>query len=1061
MILVSSYISTISLMDITKIAWVSQINSQIFSTLLSLLVAFFASFLLFSSDFNKKELLEIKKQHFFILAFLLAVVAGVCFIRFDAYSVYGSMVFQDWRQIPLLDLASTVLFYCFLLYVPVHVLHRNLFHRFRLDFLKKLVFYPMVSMLIFGFASFMLPSFKEALYLKLLVPVLLIGLLVFTFIHIFRGREWKPVRVTSANLTEILGLTLIILFRLFIQYSAIGGIDAFIKGDTTGTVANVGFINKQGFVGYLNAPLTERYPVFFAAAWAVITQLLPLPYCNTLIIVEFFNNVFVTLAFYLLAKTLFTHTRESLFATLLLTVLSGFSWFYVLTNPPPSFLSGNEFHDYIWEVVNKFGTESGAKVSMIYADDHALNRLWSLGLCFGSVAAPLNERHSINRGRGYLLIFSAGFLQIALGHSTELILLGFTLFAFTILTSKKSTKEILFAVGVSTLLSVFFMWMFGYFIITFQVISLPLLALIFAVLLKRFINSKYISWKFISFHKRTILNVLTIMFICYYGLSWIGFLSMYHQIQIAVPLFTLWYSPPIQWGFLGLLFTIFMAKCVLTRWKDLDFCLKFIMLMFSLLIFLTVFVNYFNLHFLYLNVPANFMPYYFLPFLALASVYILRDMNFPKMKRLEVNIKPTLLVTLVVLMLLFGSFTHILSASYWKTSGWQTERSPLTSLSDGEIQFVNFLYNLSSRTPLSGVLSKDQPFPPVEESEFQTMVRYRLYDVDYLIMLSGIRIPQKLAMSMLYDTQDLNEIIFLNQIYPMEYLIVDRDATSFLAHFMRENEFPLFDGKYIVYDLSNLQSVREDNSKIQDAILVDEVLFTGNLTFTDQKHQKTLLNNVTGALSPLENGYTSVNIFQWDDDQTGYREESNADLKDGESGDSEMCIYHNETFWGWSEYGSGNQAVLARLDETTNKVEVSNSLEVKISEVKIEGETTLINMRSTSNYFPQAMNVAQKVEIRGEASFKVLNSFDNKRLYIGLFEYVGVEKIYPEPWHMTALVAKQHIQSYIESTDIPFLAVLSSLYGLTWIIICIWFSIIFVFRRVRVTIRLKGKGEKE
>lgn len=222
MTFVSSYLSTISLLNITKIAYVSQIDLQIFSALLSLLVAFFVSFLLFSSDFNKKELLEIKKQHFSILAFLLTVVAGVYFVRFDAYSAYGSMVFQDWRQIPLLDLISTILFYCFLLYVPVYVLHRTLFHRFRLDFLKKLVFYPMASMLIFGFASFMLPSFKEALYLKFLVPVLLIGFLVFTFIHSFRGREWKPVRVTSANLTEILGLTLVILFRLFIQYSAIG-----------------------------------------------------------------------------------------------------------------------------------------------------------------------------------------------------------------------------------------------------------------------------------------------------------------------------------------------------------------------------------------------------------------------------------------------------------------------------------------------------------------------------------------------------------------------------------------------------------------------------------------------------------------------------------------------------------------------------------------------------------------------------------------------------------------------------------------------------------------------
>ncbi|MFX1562183.1 MAG: hypothetical protein ACFFDP_02620 [Promethearchaeota archaeon] len=581
---------------------------------------------------------------------------------------------------------------------------------------------------------------------------------------------------------------------------------------------------------------------------------------------------------------------------------------------------------------------------------------------------------------------------------------------------------------------------------------------------------------------------------------------------------------------------------------------------------MTAFVNYFNLYFFYLNVPANFMPYYFLPFLALASAYILKDINFHKKKKSKVNIKPALLAIFVVLILLFGSFTHILSASYWKTSGWRAERSPLTSLSDEEIRFVNFLYHLSSRDPLAGFLPKDQPFPSVKGAQYQEMVRYRLYDVDYLIPLGGIRLPQKLVMSVLYDTQDLNEIIFLKQIYPLEYLVVDRDATSFLAHFMKENESPLFDGKYIVYDLSNLQPIKADNSKIQEVIIVDEVLFTGNLTFTDEKYQKKLLNNVVGALSPLEKGYTSVKIYQLDDDQTSHREESNPDLTDGESDDNEMCVYDDdETLWSSWGFGSGNLTAPTRSEETTEKFKGSSSLRVEIPtggtyelsvahhsysesypdwtgkdfigiylyglndggtitvavygggsggsneylwyitdnfsgwkrfvlpinnpdykgsdfdiasintvhvrwntagiryidrmvvdvwpcmvaltpEVEIEGETTLINMRSTPNYFPEAMNVAQKVAIQGEVSFEVVNTFDNKRLYVGSFECVGDEKIYPEPWHVTQTTAKQSIRNYIEMADIPFLAVLNSPYGLTWTIMCMWFSIMFTFR---------------
>lgn len=620
-------------MNVTKIIYVSQIDLKIFSAILSLLVAFSLSYLFFNNNSNEKGFINIKREYLLSLNLLLIIfVIGAYYVRFDAFSTYGFMVFQQWEKISFINLVLSIMFYCFLLYIPIYVLHKTLFKRFKLDLLNKLVFYPMTSMLIFSFISFVLPPLQEVSYLKFLLPVALPSFLVFKFIYDIRRRESEPIKVTILNLTEILGLTLVILFTLFIQYSAIGEINAFIRGDTSYQVMNVGFINRQGLGAYLDRPLTERYPVFYMAAWSVLTRLVPLPYCNVLIIVQFFNHVFTTLAFYLLAKTLLRNAHESLLATLFLTVLSGFSWFYLVTNPPPSFLSGTEFRGYIWEVFNKFGTESGAKMSMIYADDHALNRLWSLGVCLASIGALLNTRYAINGKRGYLLIFSVGFLQIGLGHSTELILLALSLFAFAILTSKNLNKEILFAVGASTMLSAFLIWVLGYSTDILKLNFLPFITLILAILLTRIINSQKIKkgWNYILTRKRIILSVLAVIFIYYYGLSWIAFLSAYHQIQIGVPTFTLWYSPPIQWGFLGFLFTIVMIKGALTKWRDLVFHLKFILMLFTLLLITTVSVNCVNLYFFYVNVPANFMPYYFLPFFALDMHILSKTSVFQK-----------------------------------------------------------------------------------------------------------------------------------------------------------------------------------------------------------------------------------------------------------------------------------------------------------------------------------------------------------------------------------------------------------------------------------------------
>jgi len=126
-----------------------------------------------------------------------------------------------------------------------------------------------------------------------------------------------------------------------------------------------------------------------------------------------------------------------------------------------------------------------------------------------------------------------------------------------------------------------------------------------------------------------------------------------------------------------------------------------------------------------------------------------------------------------------------------------------------------------------------------------------------------------------------------------------------------------------------------------------------------------------------------------------------------------------------------------------------------VPNVHIEGQISLINFRASANYFPEARNLAQKIDILGSISFNILNTFNNNRAYIGSLRYKGESKIYPEPWHMTPRIAKQSIQAYITYTNISFLEVLKGTYGLTWTILCLIFTIFTTSKKLKVKILLR------
>jgi len=954
------YVLLCWMMETFKITYISLINLPIFCLLLSLSISFCV--LVYLLPIITKSTLRIKVSEKCLLwditLSLLPLLLGIILLaNFDKYFQYGFMAFQQWDLLSPLDITLTVIMYCYILFGLPYIVDKLLF-RFRFSNSEKVVFYPVLSMLFLGFVGFLLPSFQNVWFLKFILPFLIGGLLIFILNKEYRD---SPL-ILHLNIAEIFGLVLVIIFRLFIYYSAIGE-GLFLHQDMAYQATYIARLNRYGLLGYLGAPSTERYPVFYFSAWSSISKILPLPYCNILIITTFFNHVLTTISFYVLAKKLFKTSRESLFSTFAFTFLSGFSWFYLLTNPPTGQLSAIELYNYVRMIHDKFGMYSGSTVSFIYADVHALVRLWSLNVCFASLVALISCNLNGGYLKKYLTVFSAGFLQIALGHTPEVLLLAFSLFALTFLSHSieihgKLVKILLFL----TFSALSFMLWLDYPYECLISVSLPLCLLLLALSLKK-VYLRAISKRPIRPFNRNVLCVACLILIWYYGLALTAFIIAYNSISIKYPIFTLWYSPPIQWGFPGLLFIFTLVKSVLVR-KNMEFGLAFNLLMFTLLGILIILINCVNLYY-YIGLPYPFMPIYFLPFLALTSGYLIKHEERKNIKG-NYHLEQALLTIVIIVFFILGSLCHVISASYWRNNSWWRERPGPASLSSEEIQLLNSLY----ATPRQGFyeeacfIPEEQPYPPIEGTAYQS-VRYRKNSEEYLIRLSGFTPSSRLVESALYDVKSLEEVYFLvNNFSPTKIIVVDKSTKSSIIQLI--NKEPLFEGKkYSVYILP-IQFPKT----FKEGILVERIEFSGNLTLRSGEGE--ILRNVDGEILPLNKGYVLIKV------------------RDGE----EFMI------------------------PTPN--------------LKFEGTVTFFDVKATRLYFPEALNVAQKITFHGNISFTILDSFDEKRLYLISLNYIGSYEVYPKPWHMNPKTVKNAIHQYIKINEIPVSSVMANPIGIAW-----------------------------
>jgi len=674
------------------------------------------------------------------------------------YEGNRQIAFQNWNEIPPILILIAIAVYANLLYAPPYILNKTVLPRFKLTFLEKIVFYPVLSGLIFGLLSIIDMHFKAGIFSYLLIVLLLNGALIALLLHDYKSSKLKGLIYTeiSVDWLEMLGVIFAAIFNIFIFYSAVGESNAFLRGDMWGEAHRVALLAKYGLNGYLVSPV-EGYPPFYSLFWYALTKSLPIPFLNGLLIIAFFNHLFSILALYTFAKMLFKNSRNALLTAILWTTLSGFSWTYLVTNPPLNVLSGNELLNYISQISSRFGVYSGAIVSPIYADDHALTRLWSLGLLFASMATLLKGCYDINP-KGEILMFSACFIQILLGHITEIPLLSFALLVLFFL-GKPSSKlrmissAIVFSSGIGAVtLTLLYGLNFVYLFISFT----PVLAIIFATVILSGYNILYkriFRKGLLTRISKKIRSALTILFLYVYGLMWIA-VSKSHM-WINWPITTIWYFPAIEWGFLGLLTVLALVKLGLSKEKW-QFGLKFIMFLLVLQLSLLIALNYLNYNFFYITTPYPLQPILFLPILALIASQAFPTIRFKK--SFPHRIKLSLIALLVIMLFSFGSLDHILSASYWKTNnGWWLNKPLNPSYED--YQLINFLYGYSSASPYEFVgtfYGWDNPS-------------------SYVVYPSGMTVLSQPLIDILTQANDSREIYLLTSIFPINYVLVSKE----------------------------------------------------------------------------------------------------------------------------------------------------------------------------------------------------------------------------------------------------------------------------------------------
>jgi hypothetical protein len=958
-VFIATYLCSNFVMNLIKINYISQLDLNGYSVILSFLVSTVVTILV---DLNVNLSYELRGRSSVLKVIIIILLLLAILFSIFVYQNTRQVAFCKWNEISLFQMLISLLLLMDVFYVPALIL--NIFLKFKFELSERIIFYPALSSIFFILLGIVASYFKTNVIVFLFL-IFLNLLLLLLLLSGLKSTSDEQVRIHT-NILEILGILSAILFHLFIFYSAIGESSAFLRGDMWGDTHRVAVLAKFGLNGYLESPV-EGYPPFYAFLWLTISSILPLPLINSMIVVSFLNHIFSVISLYLFAKHLYKDYRSAVLTVILWTALSGFAWSYLIFKPPSGVLSGKQVLDYIDQISVQFGKYSGTIVSPIYADGHALTRLWSLYLLFVVFSVLLKMSNLAEQNRGYeLMIFLSGYVQLLLGHGTEVPLIAialFVLFILNVFDNKFTIKLLVLLTLISTVCFIILRKIGGFslmvtFLISYASIIAISSSIFLSIILKR-ISTYFLQRRIRRYHIGYLIKcVLIIIFVHIYGLMWIAIFLKF-PFYFNWPIATVWYSPAIEWGFLGLLATLAFTKLG-CKVASGDFGLKFVVSQFALQLVLLVLLNYVNYNYFYIITPYPFQPILFLPILALiSSRFFLSKGSFTQKPR---KILALLTIMFVILIFSLGSLGHILSASYWKVNnGWWINK-PLNP-SDEDFQLINFLYKHKTN------------------SSFEFVGTFYDWSTpsSYVVYPSGVAVLSEPLIDILARTNESGEVYILANVFNINLILAPSNFSLPISSYistMISKIPPIFEnGKYKLYSISGFDLNATELPTSMGFITTSRIVFYGNLTIRDNYHGTVSFRKVKGEIYPI---------------------------------------------------GDGKIKLIVNLSK--------NALFLDKPFIHIEGNLTLIDMKSTWTYFHELQCNAKRLVINGNVSFYVFNSF-KERIYLEDFSYSGKYKAEPFPQYLRPDYAREQINSYFRTNNIDFFNVLTSPLGMIWTLI--------------------------
>ena len=754
-----SYAVSWRVIKVTNVQLISAINLSLFSFLLSLVMASVV-FLLEERDILFHLKMRSTSGPNRLIESVVVIIIGTLIVVFlYATITFRGSAFEEWSLISPIWLLFFLVIFSLSLFAPAYIIHETFLQRFKLSIVEKCAFYPVISAVILVLPTIIGTTIGVSIPSAAIFVVLMVAMLI-VFLN-GRHRTRNPVisfKQADINLTWVLVITAVIGFNLFLFFSAIGGWNAFLRGDMWGEANAVAFMNNYGLKAYMTSPI-EGYPPFYALFWSAITGLAPFPFLNGLLIVAFFDHLFSVIAFYLLARALFRDQKAALLAVVLWATLSGFSWVGVSLNPPNGVLSGTPLFEYISAVAQHFGVHSGSIVSPTFADDQALTRLFSISLMFISIAALLKSYFKESNRKMYLLIFSICTIQILLGHVIEVPIIALALFIIVLIGGKTSsgfTKASFWAALISSTVGAsLIVLLYGLNAVFILISFSPLLGVFFAVGIRRSFDvlRNIRSGDSVAKLSRNAKMIFFILFLYVYGLMWLAFSSS--NVSINWEIATVWYSPAVEWGFLGLLSVLTLAWFGLKKSK-LQLGLKFAILLFLLQLLLLIGLNCLNFNLFYIQTPYPFLPILFLPVLALIASQGFTAIDFKKRFRHKTRFLAVFAIVIIVFSV--GSLDYISSTSFWNTNNGWWWGEPLNP-SSSDYQLINYLYAHPSASSFIGT--------------FQNQ-----YDPSsYVVYPSGATVLSQPLIDILTTTNDSREVYLLTKTLPIDYILTSNSET--------------------------------------------------------------------------------------------------------------------------------------------------------------------------------------------------------------------------------------------------------------------------------------------